>query len=181
MATYATRHPPTVSQLVERLRRIARPIVASVLQDGGGTADMERDLRAWLATDTVLRDALAAEGLERFVHDAVQWCESRTGPSHQVDPARALLDFRIGQGLALRDATRREVVAASTEHFGRAKEHLLVAKWLKAVAQELPDEDVTVATVLTEKQLLNLRWRASQFGLAARTEPTAWVVESTKP
>lgn len=166
-----SRRPAPLSPLLERLRRIASDVLRNVYERRGSEADAVLELKTWLASDTVLRDALAAELLEKAVKDAVRSAaERRPAPvSAQVHALRvqheaSLLNYPLTSGIRLRLAKRDDLEAEAKLQFSTAREYMVLAKWFRAVAASLPDSDTLVQTVLTEQQLRDLRRISSQLG-----------------
>jgi len=71
-----------------------------------------------------------------------------------------LLDFPLPGGKRLGDATRVEINGHVVFYETQSKDMRIKARWLKLVAGRLRRDDVTVAEVLSDKQLRRLKEEA---------------------
>jgi hypothetical protein len=164
------------------LGKIARRLLAEAANDADAAIVA---LEARLATDQALRQLLADRAIRALIRARVETAianeraavvaeRARRGPRRDDGPervaalanaVRGFMDFPLRGGRVLAEATRAEVLdqARSYALAGASMSHN--ARWLRAIAERLPDDGARVREALTEAEVAALR------ATTATTEP----------
>lgn len=131
-------------------------------------ADFTRDiLREWAKTQIRMSGWMARSEIVSSLsrpHPEDMPAERAHNSSAIAALARHMLDWPLERGIMLRTAKRPEVMKAAEKYLGDAKVYAARGKWLKAIAEALPDDDMPVGAAIDEERALKM---ARKFNVIA--------------